>query len=154
PALQLTAMKESDANSAEVSELFNEKLDSLLDQDEYEDLSVISLYDEGEYIQEAVDSVSSALILGGVCAMVVLFFFLRYLNTPLIIGTSIPFSVFVTFAFLYFTDVSLNIMTLGGLELGIGMRGDNAIVAIEKLYRHLSMGKESLAAALEGPKEV
>src|SRR5699024_994809 len=56
PALQLTAMKESDANSAEVSELFNEKLDSLLDQDEYEDLSVISLYDEGEYIQEAVDS--------------------------------------------------------------------------------------------------
>src|SRR5699024_4427475 len=81
-ALKLSAMKESDANSAEVSELFNEKLDSLLDQDEYEDLSVISLYDEGEYIQEAVDSVSSALILGGLFAMVVLFFFLRNLKTP------------------------------------------------------------------------
>ena len=154
PALQLTAMKESDANSAEVSELFNEKLDSLLDQDEYEDLSVISLYDEGEYIQEAVDSVSSALILGGLFAMVVLFFFLRNLKTPLIIGISIPFSVIVTFAFLYFTDVSLNIMTLGGLALGIGMLVDNAIVVIENIYRHLSMGKESRAAALEGTKEV
>src|SRR5699024_12218907 len=110
PALQLTAMKESDANSAEVSELFNEKLDSLLDQDEYEDLSDISLYDEGQYIQEAVDSVSSALILGGVFAMVVLFFFLRNLHPPLIIGISIPFSVIVTFTFSYLTDVSFNIM--------------------------------------------
>src|SRR5699024_12784792 len=76
------------------------------------------------------------------------------LKTPLIIGISIPFSVIVTFAFLYFTDVSLNIMTLGGLALGIGMLVDNAIVVIENIYRHLSMGKESRAAALEGTKEV
>src|SRR5699024_6000867 len=95
-----------------------------------------------------------ALILGGVFAMIVLFFFLRNLKTPLIIGISIPFSVIVTFAFLYFTDVSLNIMTLGGLALGIGMLVDNAIVVIENIYRHLSMGKESRAAALEGTKEV
>lgn len=154
PALQLTAMKESDANSAQVSKLFNEKLDNLLGQDEYEDLSVISLYDEGEYIQESIDSVSSALVLGAVFAMVVLFFFLRNLKTPLIIGISIPFSVIVTFAFLYFTDVSLNIMTLGGLALGIGMLVDNAIVVIENIYRHLSMGKPPKTAALEGTKEV
>src|SRR5699024_12220459 len=104
PALQLTAMKESDANSAEVSELFNEKLDSLLDQDEYEDLSVISLYDEGEYIQEAVDSVSSSLILGGVFEMVVLFFFFISLKILLIICISISFLVIVTFSFFLFFD--------------------------------------------------
>src|SRR5699024_11438900 len=95
-------------------------------------------------------SVSSALILVAVFAIIVLFFFIRYLTTPLIIGISIPFSVIVTFAFLYFTDVSLNIMTLGGLALGIGMLVDNSIVVIENISRHLSMGKESRAAALEG----
>src|SRR5699024_8896383 len=102
PALQLTAMKESDANSAEVSKLFNEELDRLLDKEEYKDLSVITFYDEGEFVQLSIDSVSSALILGAIFAMIVLFFFLINLKTPLIIGISIPFSVIVTFAFLYF----------------------------------------------------
>src|SRR5699024_7407718 len=69
------------------------------------------------------------------------------------IGISIPFSVIVTFAFLYFTNVSLNIMTLGCLALGIGMLVDNAIVVIENIYRHLSIGKESRATALEITKE-
>lgn len=154
PALQLTAMKESDANSAEVSKSFNEELDRLLDKEEYEDLSVITFYDEGEFVQQSIDSVSSALILGAVFAMIVLFFFLRNLKTPLIIGISIPFSVIVTFAFLYFTDVSLNIMTLGGLALGIGMLVDNSIVVIENISRHLGMGKEPKKAAAEGTKEV
>ncbi len=154
PALQLTAMKESDANTVQVSTLFNEKLDELLDKNEYENLSVISLYDEGDYIQQSIDSVTSSLILGGVFAMIVLFLFLRNFKTPLIIGISIPFSVIVTFAFLYFTDVSLNIMTLGGLALGIGMLVDNAIVVIENIYRHLSMGKDPKIAATEGTKEV
>src|SRR5699024_1187912 len=154
PALQLTAMKESDANSADVSDRFNDKLDDLLDKEEYEDLSVTSLFDEGEFINQSIDSVTTALILGAVFAMVVLFLFLRNLKTPLIIGFSIPFSVIVTFAFLYFTDVSLNIMALGGLALGIGMLVDNAIVVIENIYRHLSMGKTPKIAASEGTKEV
>src|SRR5699024_6608603 len=138
----------------EVSKLFNEELDRLLDKEEYEDLSVITFYDEGEFVQLSIDSVSSALILGAIFAMIVLFFFLRNLKTPLIIGISIPFSVIVTFAFLYFTDVSLNIMTLGGLALGIGMLVDNSIVVIENISRHLGMGKEPKEAAEEGTKEV
>src|SRR5699024_11737226 len=96
---------------------------------------------EGYIINLSIDSVTTSLIIGAVFAMFVLFLFLRNLKTPLIIGISIPFSVIVTFAFLYFTDVSLNIMTLGGLALGIGMLVDNAIVVIENIYRHLSMGK-------------
>src|SRR5699024_7043798 len=113
-----------------------------------------TFYDEGEFVQQSIDSVSSALILGAVFAMIVLFFFLRNLKTPLIIGISIPFSVIVTFAFLYFTDVSLNIMTLGGLALGIVMLVDISIVVIENISRHLGMGKEPKVAAAEGTKEV
>ncbi|WP_026701323.1 efflux RND transporter permease subunit [Salibacterium aidingense] len=154
PAMQLSAMKASDANTAQVSADFNEEIDNLLEEEEYDDLNAISLYDEGEYIQDSINSVSMALILGGVFAMVVLFFFLRNLKTPLIIGVAIPFSVIVTFGFLYFTDVSLNLMTLGGLALGIGMLVDNAIVVIENIYRHLSMGKNQREAASEGTKEV
>ncbi|MFZ4454490.1 efflux RND transporter permease subunit [Salibacterium aidingense] len=154
PAMQLSAMKASDANTAQVSADFNKEIDNLLEEEEYSDLNAISLYDEGEYIQDSINSVSMALILGGVFAMVVLFFFLRNLKTPLIIGVAIPFSVIVTFGFLYFTDVSLNLMTLGGLALGIGMLVDNAIVVIENIYRHLSMGKNQREAASEGTKEV
>src|SRR5699024_568491 len=102
----------------------------------------------------SIDSVTTALILGAVFAMVVLFLFLRNLKTPLIIGISIPFSVIVTFAFLYFTDVSLNIMTLGSLAVGIGMLVDNAIVVIENIYRHSAMGKPPKIAAAERTKEV
>lgn len=112
------------------------------------------LYDEGDFINSAIQSVATALIIGGVLAMVVLFFFLRNLKTPLIIGLAIPFSVIVTFAFMYFLDIGLNIMTLGGLALGIGLVVDNAIVVIENIYRHLAKGKDPKQAASDGTKEV
>lgn len=86
--------------------------------------------------------------------MIVLFFFLKNVKSPLIIGISIPYSVIFTFVLMYFSDFTLNIMTLGGLALGIGMLVDNSIVVIENIYRHLSMGKDSKTAASEGAKEV
>lgn len=154
PAMQLNLMKETDANAATVSSSFNSELDTLLEEDQYSSLEFTTFYDEGDYIQQSINSVTTALITGGVFAMLVLFFFLRNLKTPLIIGVAIPFSVIVTFGFLYFTDVGLNLMTLGGLALGIGMLVDNAIVVIENIYRHLSMGKTPKKAASEGTKEV
>ncbi|MDZ5784303.1 efflux RND transporter permease subunit [Marinococcus luteus] len=154
PGIQMTVLKESDANTAQVSTDFNETLDDLLEEDQYNDLDTTMIYDEGDYVQQSINSVALALIAGGVFAMVVLFFFLRNLTTPLIIGIAIPFSVIVTFAFLYFTNVSLNLMTMGGLALGIGMLVDNAIVVIENIYRHLSMKKLPKRAALDGTKEV
>lgn len=76
------------------------------------------------------------------------------MKSPLIIGVAIPYSVIVTFVLMYFSHFTLNIMTLGGLALGIGMLVDNAIVVIENIYRHLSMGKEPKEAARDGAKEV
>ncbi|MBB5173658.1 multidrug efflux pump subunit AcrB [Texcoconibacillus texcoconensis] len=154
PALQLSMSQESDANTTQVSNALNDRLNELLAEEQYADLYVATLYDEGEFIQEAVDNVLLAITSGGVLAMVVLFAFLRNLKTPLIIGIAIPFSIIVTFALFFFTDISLNMLTLGGLALGIGMIVDNSIVVVENIFRHLSMKKEPKQAASEGTKEV
>lgn len=153
-ALSIDVMLASDANASQVNKEFNKVLEEKLSEDEFSNLTVESLYDEGEYIDLAINSVYTSLISGAILAMVVLFAFLRNLKAPLIIGLAIPFSVITTFALLFFTDISINLMTLGGLALGIGMLVDNAVVVIENIYRHLSMGKNSKQAASDGTKEV
>ncbi|RNA70140.1 efflux RND transporter permease subunit [Alteribacter keqinensis] len=153
-SILLSVQQQSDANTAEVSRAFNERLEELLEGDRYQDIDTAMLFDQGEFIEEAISNVSMALIAGGVFAMLVLFIFLRSFKTPLLIGIAIPFSVIVTFVLLYFTNFSLNIMTLGGLALGIGMLVDNSIVVIENIYRHLSMKKDPAQAARDGAKEV
>ncbi|WP_031547367.1 efflux RND transporter permease subunit [Salinicoccus luteus] len=153
-AMQIEMSLASDANASTVNSEFRSVLEEQLDMEEFENLTVETLYDEGEYIDVAVNSVYLSLISGAILAMVVLFAFLRNLKSPLIIGIAIPFSVITTFALLYFTDISINMMTLGGLALGIGMLVDNAVVVIENIYRHLSMGKTPRQAASDGAKEV
>ncbi|MFC4320578.1 efflux RND transporter permease subunit [Litchfieldia salsa] len=154
PALLVSVLQQSDANTAEVSESFRTELDDLLSQEKYEEIESDVLFDQGDFIQIAIGNMSNTLILGGLFAMLVLFFFLRSVKSPLIIGIAIPYSVIVTFVLMYFSDFTLNILTLGGLALGIGMLVDNAIVVIENIYRHLSMGKEPKEAAEDGTKEV
>ncbi|WP_096189613.1 efflux RND transporter permease subunit [Evansella halocellulosilytica] len=153
-AIMMSVQQQSDANLAQVSTVFNDRFNELLDDDKYSDLDIAMLFDQGEYVEEAISSVSVALVVGGIFAILVLFGFLRNVKTPLIIGIAIPFSVIVTFVLIYFTNLSLNIMTLGGLALGIGMLVDNSIVVIENIYRHLSMRKEPKQAAFDGTKEV
>lgn len=153
-AMSIDVMLASDANASNVNKEFNKVLDEKLDEEKFSNLTVETLYDEGEYIDVAINSVYTSLISGAILAMVVLFAFLRNLKAPLIIGIAIPFSVITTFALLFFTDISINMMTLGGLALGIGMLVDNAVVVIENIYRHLSMGKKPKQAASEGTKEV
>ncbi|MEK4554006.1 efflux RND transporter permease subunit [Jeotgalicoccus sp. FSL K6-3177] len=153
-ALSIDVMLASDANASTVNTEFNNVLDEKLDEEEFSNLTVETLYDEGEYIDLAINSVYTSLISGAILAMIILFAFLRNLKAPLIIGLSIPFSVITTFALLFFTNISINLMTLGGLALGIGMLVDNSVVVIENIYRHLSMGKDSKKAASDGTKEV
>ena len=153
-AMSIDVMLASDANASQVNAEFQEVLDEKLAEDEFSNLNVETLYDEGEYIDLAINSVMTSLISGAILAMIILFAFLRNLKAPLIIGLAIPFSVITTFALLFFTNISINLMTLGGLALGIGMLVDNSVVVIENIYRHLSMGKNSKQAASEGTKEV
>ncbi|PAQ13074.1 MFS transporter [Bacillaceae bacterium SAOS 7] len=154
PAILLSVLQQADANTAEVSTQFQKKLNELLKEDRYKNIEADVLFDQGDYIRLSIGNIGNSLLLGGVFAMLVLFVFLRNVKSPLIIGVAIPYSVIVTFVLMYFADFDLNIMTLGALALGIGMLVDNAIVVIENIYRHLSMGKDSKQAARDGAKEV
>lgn len=154
PAVLLSALQESRANTADVSEAFQTKLDELLEEDRFQGVEADVLFDQGDYVRLAIGNIGQTLVLGGVFAMLVLFFFLRGIKSPLIIGIAIPYSVIVTFVLMYFSDFALNIMTLGALALGIGMLVDNSIVVIENIERHLAMGKPPRKAASEGTKEV
>ncbi|PLR76094.1 MFS transporter [Bacillus sp. V3-13] len=154
PSVLISVLQQSDANTAAVSEAFQNELNEQLQLDKYEGIEAEVLFDQGDYIQQAIGNISDSLILGGALAMVVLFFFLRSIKSPLIIGIAIPYSVIFTFVLMYFSDFTLNIMTLGGLALGIGMLVDNSIVVIENIYRHLSMGKGPKEAARAGAREV
>ncbi|PPA72253.1 efflux RND transporter permease subunit [Jeotgalibacillus proteolyticus] len=153
-AVLISVLQESDANTADVSTAFKNELDRLLEEDRYESITADVLFDQGDYIQLAIKNIGNALIVGGLFAMVVLFFFLRNVKSPIIIGVAIPYSVIVTFVLMFFSDFSLNIFTLGALALGIGMLVDNSIVVLENIFRHLSMKKDPKEAARDGAKEV
>ena len=154
PAVLLSILQQSDANTAEVSEEIQSQLENILQENTYKDVQYNVLFDQGDFIRLAINNIATSLIVGGFLAMVVLFLFLRSIKSPIIIGIAIPYSVIVTFVLMYFSNFSLNVMTLGGLALGVGMLVDNSIVVIENIYRHLSMGKDSKTAAREGAKEV
>lgn len=154
PAVLISVLQESGANTADVSETFQAELDRLLQEPQYAGVKATILFDQGDYVRLAISNISSSLIFGGLFAMLVLFVFLRGIRSPLIIGIAIPYSVIVTFVLMYFADFSLNIMTLGALALGIGMLVDNAIVVIENIERHLELGESPIEAAINGAKEV
>lgn len=153
-AVLMSVLQESGANTADVSASFKEALEDLLKTEEFQGVASNILFDQGDYVKLAIGNIGQSLILGGIFAMLVLFFFLRGIKSSLIIGVSIPYSVIVTFVLMYFANFSLNIMTLGALALGIGMLVDNAIVVIENIERHLAMGKEPKVAAADGAKEI
>src|SRR5690606_8963940 len=94
------------------------------------DVDTQIIFDQGKYVDMSIQNVSNSMVMGGILAMLVLFLFLRSFRSPLIIGVAIPISVITTFVLMYLSNFTLNIMTLGGLALGIGMLVDNAIVVI------------------------
>ncbi len=117
-------------------------------------LRTVVLTDQSRFIEAALDEVRNAALLGGLLAMLVLYLFLRRLRTTLVAAVAIPVSVGVTFAPLYIAGVSLNIMSLGGLALGIGMLVDNAVVVLESIARRHQAGDSIAEAARRGTSEV
>ncbi|MEI4769718.1 efflux RND transporter permease subunit [Psychrobacillus sp. FJAT-51614] len=154
PAVLLSVFQESNANTADVSIAFQQALDEQLSKKEYSGIKANILFDQGDYIQVAIDNIGTTLVSGGILAMLILFIFLKGIRSPIIVGVAIPYSVIVTFVLMYFAGFSLNIMTLGALALGIGMLVDNSIVVIENIERHLGLGKDPKEATYIGTKEV
>lgn len=152
-AVEIAIYKEGDANTVAVAESVERRL-SRLDDLLPANVQLINIYDESTFINSAVSEVINAGLIGGILAILVLYLFLRDFKTTVIIGLSIPVSVIATFALMYWADLSLNIMSLGGLALGIGLLVDNSIVVLENIARHKSLGKSHLEAARDGAGEV
>ena len=121
---------------------------------QYDGLHVVVLSNQGNYITIIVKSILSSMIIGAVLAIIVLALFLRDIKPTLVVGFSIPLSVLFAVVLMYFTGMDLNVMTLAGLSLGIGMLVDNSIVVIENIYRLRSRGVPAPRAAVQGTKQV
>jgi len=152
PGIRLSINKQSGKNTVDIArKVFSEIERIKLDIPQ---IQLTPIIDTSKYIQDSIKSVGSAALYGGILAVLVLFLFLRNLRSIAIIATAIPISIIATFALIYFGGFTLNIMTLGGLALGIGMLVDNAIVVLENTYRLQESGDSPLKAAINGSAEV
>ena len=148
--------KEGDSNTVQVSQALHERLNLFFEDNAtiFQDSGMQIVFDQATFISQAVEEVLNTAVIGGVLAILILFLFLRDLKSTSIIGLAIPISVVATFLLMYASDVSLNIMSLGGLALGIGMLVDNSIVVLESVQRYRDQGLDSLTAARRGASEV
>ena len=152
PGVRLSVQKQSGTNTVQVSEAIRAEIDRI--NTEMPNIRLNVLDDSSIYINRSIHSVQEHAMLGAGLVTLIIFLFLRSFRSTLIVCTSIPISVVGTFALLYFAGYTLNIMTFGGLALGIGMVVDAAIVVLENAYRHMEHGKDRVTAAVEGSEEV
>ncbi|MBE3111009.1 MAG: efflux RND transporter permease subunit [Acidobacteria bacterium] len=151
-SIGLLVRKESGANTVKVTKLAREVIDQIRKENAGVTLSIVN--EQSKTIEDAIGAVKDELIQGAILAFLTLLLFLQEWKTPLIIGTVIPISVIGTFSLLFFGDITLNIMSLGGLALGVGMLDDCAVVVSENIFRHRGLGKSLKEAAYIGTKEV
>ncbi len=151
-SIGLSIQKQGDSNTVAVA---NEVKDTVAELSaELSDLDIQITSNNAQYIEDSIFSVLQNFVIGGILAVIILFIFLRNFSSTIVIATAIPISVLATFALMYFGDLSLNLITLGGIALGVGMLVDNSIVVLENIYRHRALGIGRLKAAKEGASEV
>jgi len=151
PGVRLAVNKQSGMNTVEVARGVLKQIE-LINRD-IPQIQVTPIIDTSDYIEKSITNVGYAMLYGGALAVLVLLVFLRSFRSTAIIATAIPISIIATFSLMYFGGLTLNLMSLGGLALGIGMLVDNAIVVLENIYR-LRESKNAERAALEGSEEV
>ncbi|MCL2916687.1 efflux RND transporter permease subunit [Shewanella litorisediminis] len=151
-SIELAIYKEGDANTVTVAKRLKQDIERINGKDPLAKMEII--YDQSEFIESAVSEVTSSALIGSILAMLVIYLFLRDIIPTLIISISIPFSVIATFNMMYFADISLNIMSLGGIALAVGLLVDNAIVVLENIDRYKQQGLSRIDAAVKGTREV
>ncbi len=153
PAIEIAIYKEGDANTVKVASTVLATVEELT-KDLPAGYALTLVYNQSTFIADAIAEVKSSALVGGVLAMLVLYLFLRNLWTTLVISISIPLSVIATFNLMHAQEISLNIMSLGGIALAIGMLVDNAIVVLENISRYKEQGMSAIEAAKKGASEV
>ncbi|MBR4074075.1 MAG: efflux RND transporter permease subunit, partial [Firmicutes bacterium] len=151
-AIGVSMMKQSSANTVEVSKAIRKAMATL--EKNNPDLTFTVGMDQADFIQLAVSSVAQSAVTGGILAIVVVFLFLRNMGSTAIIAISIPTSFLATFVLMKYTGMTLNLLTLCGLTLGVGMLVDNSIVVLENIYSMNQQVKDPYRASIEGSKQV
>ncbi len=152
PGIMVTIQKQTGYSTGDVSDKILDKFDELMEENE--DLMLITLMDQGIYIDLVMDSIINNILFGAVLAIFILLVFLKDLRPTAVIACSIPISLVTAIVCMYFSGITLNVISLSGLALGIGMLVDNSIVVIENIYRMRKEGRSALEAAMEGAGEV
>lgn len=152
PGVMIAIQKQTGYSTGEVSDLLAIRFQELMDENP--NLELIPLMDQGIYIDLVMDSIISNVVVGALLAIFILILFLKDLRPTLIVAISIPISLVTAIVCMYFSGVTLNVISLSGLALGIGMLVDNSIVVIENIYRLRNEGYSMKDAAIEGAKEV
>lgn len=154
PVVSLYIQKETEANTVEVIEgiqkVEKELTSGILDKR----IRLIETYNQADIIKQAIDGVKKTLIYGAILCILVLWVFLRDLRSTFIIAISIPISVIATFICMFFLKITLNVMTLSGLAIGVGMLVDNSIVVLENIHSFREKGIEPIKSVIEGTQEM
>lgn len=151
-AISIAVQKQNNFATTDVAEELLKELNEI--ESDFNNTEVSILMNQAEYIEKSVSSVSNNLIYGALLAIIILWLFLRDLKPTIIIGLAIPISVIAAFIMIYFYGITLNIISMGGLALGIGMLVDNSIVVIENIYRLRNDGVSAKKAAIKGAHQV
>lgn len=152
PGIMVTIQKQTGYSTGDVSDKILNKFDELMEENE--DIMLITLMDQGIYIDLVMDSIINNILFGAVLAIFILILFLKDLRPTAVIACSIPISLITAIVCMYFSGVTLNVISLSGLALGIGMLVDNSIVVIENIYRMRKEGYSAREAAIKGAGEV
>lgn len=151
--IRVAIRKQADANTVEVSKRILEQIDAV--NAAYPQLRVVPVSNQGNFIERSISNVARSVLYGGGLAVLVLLFFLRNVRSTAVISVAIPISVVGTFALVYLTGMTLNLMTLGGLALGVGMMVDSSVVVLENIFRRRTEEREPIGvAAVAGTNEV
>ncbi len=148
----LSFSKQSNIATSKVCDNINKELSAI--EKEYEGLSFTMMYSQGDYIEIVVNSVLQNLLLGAALAIIILLIFLRDIRPTVIVAVSIPVSVVFAIVLMYFSGITLNMISLSGLAIGVGMLVDNSVVVIENTYRLRRLGYSAIQAALNGARQV
>jgi HAE1 family hydrophobic/amphiphilic exporter-1 len=151
--LRMAIRKQANANTVEVSRRILAEIEAV--NRAFPQVNIVPVINQGNLIERSIANVARSVLYGGGLAIVVLLFFLRSIRSTLVISLSIPISIIATFALIFFGGLTLNLMTLGGLALGVGMMVDSSIVVLENIFRRRSeTGETPETAAVEGAREV
>ena len=153
PSIIMNVQKQSGENSVQTARNLRNRLERIR-QEIPQDIEISELYNTTDIIENSINQVTLSAVSGAILAVLILFFFLRAVKPTLIIGVSIPISLLITMMAMYFAGLTLNLMTLAGLVLGVGMLVDNSIVILENIYRYREKGAKLKPAAILGTSEM